>query len=78
MFGVICTLTTHSTHSTHTHTPHTLHTHTPHTHSTHTHTHPTHIHTGFWEDSDSEGSDVNLPAVTPLNNEDKDDFDFYG
>lgn len=45
---------------------------------THTHSTHSHIHTGFWEDSDSEGSDVNLPAVTPLNNEDKDDFDFYG
>jgi len=32
---------------------------------------------GFWGDSDSEGSDLDLPAVTPLN-EDKEDFDFYG
>ena len=63
------------------------HTRTPHTHThTHTHTHPhphshpyTHTHTlvGFWGDLDSEGSDLDLPAVTPLN-EDKEDFDFYG
>ena len=32
---------------------------------------------GFWGDSDSDGSDVELPAVTPLDNE-KEDFDFYG
>ena len=64
---------THPTHSTHSHTSHTLHTftHTPHTPHIHT-------HTGFWGYSDSEGSDLDLPAVTPLNNEDKDDFDFYG
>ena len=31
---------------------------------------------GFWGDSDSE-SEVELPGITPLN-EDKEDFDFYG
>ena len=45
----------------------------PHIHTPHIHT-----HAGFWGYSDSEGSDLDLPAVTPLNNEDKDDFDFYG
>lgn len=79
---------THASHTLHTFTLHTF-THSPHLLSTHSHTHPTHSthslfthshtpHTGFWEYSDSEGSDLDLPAVTPLNNEDKDDFDFYG
>lgn len=70
---------------THVYFPHTLtHKLPTHTHTllTYTPTPPPHTHTpypptGFWGDSDSEGSCLDLPAVTPLN-EDKEDFDFYG
>lgn len=33
---------------------------------------------GFWGDSDSEGSELDIPPITPVSDqEDKEDFDFY-